>query len=1274
MSSDLGNDFPLWALIPKRETNVTGFLNKYPEFDGRDVVIAVLDSGIDPGAKGLQFTSHGKRKIIEMMDSTGAGDVDTSTVVTAEDGCIKGLTGRKLKIPPTWENPSGKYHIGIKNAYELYPKNLKDRIMKERKEKHWDAVHKPLVAEICRKCQDFNNQNPNSAQLSQSLKMQKEEMDAQLEILNNFEKKYTDLGPTYDCIVFHDGKLWKACIDTSESGDLEKCNVLGTYSETYDVAVLTPSDRMNYVVNIHEEGNLLEIVCSISSHGTHVASIAAAYFPDEPDKNGIAPGAQIVSIAVGDIRLNTMETGTALMRALIKVINSRCDVINMSYGEHAHWSGGRILDMIHEVVDKHGVIFVSSAGNRGPALSTVGTPPTMPTSSLIGVGAYVSPDMMLAEYSMRDKLPGVGYTWTSRGPGINGDLVVNICAPGGAITSVPMWTLKSCQLMNGTSMSSPHVAGCVALLLSGLKAKKVPYSPYSVKRSIQNTAVKVSTYDVFSMGHGLIQVDSSFDHLLQHANSMDRDVRFLVTTSDHKNGIYLREVHTTLRPSVITVTVEPILLGGSDADPDSKLNFNMNFKMTCDSPWVFVPENLSMAYASRTFTVRVDPCTLPAGEHFTWIKAFDSTNIQKGPVFFIPVTVIICHKLSDSVSRKVSSCTLPSAKPIREFIQVPAGATCAVVQIKSTDEKNNCSIILHAVQIRPYFNCKTGEYHKMVRLGPKESFNCVFPVKEKLVLEVDFALWWASLESVIVDYEITFRGLFPDSSNIVMHGADGIHRIDVHSALSYEDMLPSVSFKSLVIPVRPLDHKINPLKLRDVIPNGRQIYEIVLTYNFNIAKASEIMPSFSLLSELLYESEFESQLWMLYDSTKQLLSAGDAYPNLYSTKVEKGDYTLKLQIRHEDRSLLEKLTDAAILITLKLVTSPALDIYDKHPNAIVNGKKIGTLSLTPGSTTPIFLAPIPNDRMPKGALPGQYLLGSINFFKDELIKKVDCHSIKYVISELPKKSSTPKAVEKEKKLEDEFAEELKQLKITWIAKLSGQMSKELFEETLEKEKDCQWPILLARLQSLDKDSEKNMQCPKQKKLHLLEIIKLADQILAATNQSEVLTALGSKNDKKDVAANKKLDQQKYCIIEALVRKGKAMCDILSLKPDTESTDTDVSQVKSAEQQKQGDTAATEVKTDEEEVTLDKIDALYAELQKWSDISDSKVSAFIEKHCIVHSHYGRALKLICKQLEDKKSLETEEKVIDFCKHLGWEHCSSHLVRSLNVRYPPSYRLF
>ena len=38
------------------------------------------------------------------------------------------------------------------------------------------------------------------------------------------------------------------------------------------------------------------------------------------------------------------------------------------------------------------------------------------------------------------------------------------------------------------------------------------------------------------------------------------------------------------------------------------------------------------------------------------------------------------------------------------------------------------------------------------------------------------------------------------------------------------------------------------------------------------------MPDCSLLSDLLYESDYESQIWMMYDSNKQLVCCGDAYP------------------------------------------------------------------------------------------------------------------------------------------------------------------------------------------------------------------------------------------------------------------------------------------------------------------------------------------------------------------------------------------------------------
>lgn len=194
-----------------------------------------------------------------------------------------------------------------------------------------------------------------------------------------------------------------------------------------------------------------------------------------------------------------------------------------------------------------------------------------------------------------------------------------------------------------------------------------------------------------------------------------------------------------------------------------------------------------------------------------------------------------------------------------------------------------------------------------------------------------------------------------------MHSANGIHRINLTS-YKCEEILPTIQLKNAVTVLKPIESKISPLNSRDIIPSGRQIYQTILTYNLHLTKAQELSLHAPLLFDYLYESEFESQLWMIFDSNKMCVGSGDAYSNNNYRKFDKGDYVIRLQVRHEKKDLLEKITELVMLAVIKLANPLALDVYYSYTNAITAGTKANAFSISTKTTSAIFVPPLLNEK------------------------------------------------------------------------------------------------------------------------------------------------------------------------------------------------------------------------------------------------------------------------------------------------------------------------
>eukprot|EP00887_Chlorella_sp_A99_P002396 scaffold10.g2396.t1 len=1053
-------DILFGGAMPKAEIQADQFISEHPTYDGRGVVVAILDTGVDPGAAGLQTTTDGKPKarpstlgclgwagaagalggagrsrraagrsarlgrararggcwgmaragggarctaLCAVLDGWQCGDVDTSTVVKADaDGWLAGPHGRRLRVNPAWRNPSGEWRVGCKAAYELFP-------AKERRRK-WGEAQRAAVADAVGALAAFDadatGMGGGDAGWDEDRKAKaRAELEARVKLLGELEEKAGDLGPLVDCVVWHDGAEWLAALGTTDlhppgsgRGELAAFEPMASFRARRQWGTFSAEDACSYALNIYDEGATLSIVVDAGSHGTHVAGIVAAHHPEDPSLNGVAPGAQIVSCKIGDSRLGSMETGVGLARALVAVLQNGCHLINMSYGEAtATPNAGGFVRLAEELVHKHGVTFVASAGNAGPALSTVGAPGGT-ASAILGIGAYLSPHLACAGHSLR--------------------AVENSCLPVGGSPDATLtygrgllqarnpWRRRRCVLPpasrpgNGTGMcagAAPPAHPPLTLPLGHL----LPSPPLAGHLS---PSLLPSTPP-----HPRAQVCAAWEYLQRSAGA-DAPPGLRYETSVRRSdsaaagrGIHLREPRETGAPLTFHVDVAPKLHEEADTMTE-RLSVEAKLLLRSTAPgWLAAPAALLLHHNGRGFEVEVDPTKLPEGLHYAEVQAFDATAEWRGPLFRVPAIVTKPLLLpppappsggDGGAPRNGSAVVLGPmsfipGQEVRRFVAVPEGAGWAQLRLRAHSLTTPKSYMVRATQLLPHTRYTDSEYRTFLQLEHVSAF----AVRAGGTLEVTLAQFWS-------------RRVFPGNGTaaagggVLVDGSAGSAKLVARAPLRRERVKPSAKLDVLCIPLRPTASELAPLPgPRDALPGGRTPHRLVLTYSLKLEEAGKVTPRLQQLNRrarragrpaaraaacvgegdrYIYDAELQGgPMVMVFDANKQRLGVGDVYPE--AVQLAKGEYSLRVMLRHEDAALLDRLRQLPLVAERKLDPAVAVPVYESSSDSLKGSNAVGKERwLCAGERCALFVGPVPEDKLPKDATPGRMLGGTLS--------------------------------------------------------------------------------------------------------------------------------------------------------------------------------------------------------------------------------------------------------------------------------------------------------
>ena len=335
------------------------------------------------------------------------------------------------------------------------------------------------------------------------------------------------------CIRDSFGVLWdeetdEVWVDTNQDLSFADQTALTDYNDRPEFGVFGTDDpdtpireSVAFGIQIAQEKKLIALNLGSASHATLVVGAALANRGSEGRFDGVAPGAQLISIAEGGSAYGQIES------PLVSIRDHGAEVVYFEQSSNITRNyllrDGRLVPTViyERLIDRYDPVILSPTHNY-PILG--GIDDFVMARGLIGINVHESKENFFINHGVRVEHDDNLLITGGYGPMGNGALKPDVISPSNYVSTalgfiegraIPgLYQLPpGYTIAGGTSTATPTAAGAVALLLSAAKQEGISYDAHRIKHAVTRGARWVPHLKPHKQGNGVISVAGAWDIL-----------------------------------------------------------------------------------------------------------------------------------------------------------------------------------------------------------------------------------------------------------------------------------------------------------------------------------------------------------------------------------------------------------------------------------------------------------------------------------------------------------------------------------------------------------------------------------------------------------------------------------------------------------------------------------------------------------------------------------------------------------------------------------------